>query len=95
MSQELIYRWIARVIEHLQRVLKLDRGNEYQEGRLKGQEKRRVYQIILFFNLTWLGINQSESFDGLQGICALTNSPLAIDRHLISAYRAEFATGPL
>jgi hypothetical protein len=31
MSQELIYRWIARVIEHLQRVLKLE-GMSIKKG---------------------------------------------------------------
>ena len=44
LTQEKIQAWIERVIDHVQEVIRLEGGNEYKEGRKKGQEKRRVHQ---------------------------------------------------
>jgi hypothetical protein len=41
--QEKIQAWIERIIDHVQEVIRLEGGNEYKEGRKRGQEKRRVY----------------------------------------------------
>lgn len=43
LSQERIQMWIERVERHVKEVVKLDGGNEYQEGRLKGEEKKRIH----------------------------------------------------
>jgi hypothetical protein len=42
-SQERIQAWVERIARHVKEVIRLEGGNEYQEGRLKGQEKRRVH----------------------------------------------------
>ncbi len=42
-KQEKIQAWIERIIEHVPKVIALDGGNEYKEGRLKGVEKKRVH----------------------------------------------------
>ena len=41
--QEKIQGWIKRIPEHIKRVIELEGGNYYKEGRLEGQEKRRVH----------------------------------------------------
>jgi hypothetical protein len=38
-----IQTWIERIVEHIAKVIELEGGNEYKEGRLKGQLKQRVY----------------------------------------------------
>ena len=43
MPQEKIQAWIERVVVHIQEIIRLEGGNEYQEGRLKGQPKNRVH----------------------------------------------------
>ena len=43
MPQEKIQAWIKRVIDYIQEVIRLEGGNEYKEGRKKGEEKRRVH----------------------------------------------------
>ena len=43
LPQEKIQAWIERIPIHIQEVIRLEGGNEYKEGRKKGQEKRRVY----------------------------------------------------
>jgi hypothetical protein len=43
MPQEKIQAWIERIMIHIQDVIRLDGGNEYKEGRLKGQAKNRVH----------------------------------------------------
>jgi len=43
MLQEKIQAWIERIVIHIQEVIRLDGGNEYQEGRLKGRAKNRVH----------------------------------------------------
>ena len=43
MPQEKIQAWIKRIMIHIQDVIRLDGGNEYKEGRLKGQIKNRVH----------------------------------------------------
>ena len=43
LPQEQIQAWIDRIPIHIQKVLDLEGGNEYKEGRLKGKEKKRVY----------------------------------------------------
>ena len=43
MPQEKIQAWIERIPIHIQEVIRLEGGNEYQEGRKRGQEKRRVH----------------------------------------------------
>ena len=34
---------VKRVYYHVKEVIRLEGGNEYKEGRLKGKEKKRVY----------------------------------------------------
>jgi hypothetical protein len=41
--QEKIQAWIERIKVHIEDVIRLEGGNEYQEGRLKGKPKNRVY----------------------------------------------------
>jgi hypothetical protein len=41
--QECIQAWIERIIVHIKDVIRLEGGNEYKEGRLKGKPKNRVY----------------------------------------------------
>ena len=41
--QEKIQGWIERIPEHIKRVIELEGGNYYKEGRFKGQERRRVH----------------------------------------------------
>jgi len=43
MLQEKIQAWIERIMIHIQDVRRLEGGNEYKEGRLKGKAKNRVY----------------------------------------------------
>jgi hypothetical protein len=43
MPQERIQAWIERIKIHIQEVIRLDGGNEYKEGRLKGKGKNRVH----------------------------------------------------
>jgi hypothetical protein len=43
MPQEKIQAWIKRVKRHIKEIIRLEGGNEYAEGRLKGKEKQRVY----------------------------------------------------
>ena len=43
MPQEKIQAWIERIKFHIQEVIRLDGGNEYKEGRLKGKAKNRVH----------------------------------------------------
>jgi hypothetical protein len=43
LSQQRIQAWIERVVRHIKEVIRLEGGNAYEEGRLKGQEKRRVH----------------------------------------------------
>ena len=38
-----IQAWIERIIEHIAKVILLEGGNHYKEGRMKGQLKQRVY----------------------------------------------------
>jgi len=41
--QTLIQEWIERIMVHVQEVIALNGGNNYKEGRMKGQKKRRVH----------------------------------------------------
>ena len=43
MLQEKIHAWVEKIMVHIQEVIKLEGGNEYQEDRLKGQPKDRVH----------------------------------------------------
>jgi len=43
LPQEQIQAWIDRIPIHIEKVIALKGGNEYQEGRLKNQEKKAVY----------------------------------------------------
>ena len=43
MAQEVIQAWIERIIDHIKDVIRLEGGNEYKEGRLKGKAKNRVH----------------------------------------------------
>jgi hypothetical protein len=43
MPQEKIQAWIEQIIIYIQEVIRLEGGNEYQEGRLKGKLKNRVH----------------------------------------------------
>jgi hypothetical protein len=43
LPQEQIQAWIDRIPIHIEKVILLEGGNEYQEGRLKGEEKKRVH----------------------------------------------------
>ena len=43
LPQETIQAWIERIPRHIQEVIRLEGGNKYKEGRLKGQEKLRVH----------------------------------------------------
>jgi transposase len=43
MPQEKIQAWIERIERHVKEIIRLEGGNAYQEGRMKGQEKRRVH----------------------------------------------------
>ena len=43
MPQEKIQAWIERIIVHIKDVIRLEGGNKYKEGRLKGKAKNRVH----------------------------------------------------
>ena len=43
MPQELIQEWIERIPRHVKEIIRLEGGNEYKEGRLKGKEKKTVH----------------------------------------------------
>jgi hypothetical protein len=43
LPQEKIQFWIERIPVHIQEVIRLEGGNEYKEGRKKGQKKVRVH----------------------------------------------------
>jgi hypothetical protein len=43
LSQERIQGWIERIPIHIQEIIRLKGGNEYKEGKNKGQEKRAIY----------------------------------------------------
>jgi hypothetical protein len=43
MPQKKIQAWIERIEPHIKDIIRLEGGNEYKEGRLKGQEKKRVH----------------------------------------------------
>jgi hypothetical protein len=42
MPQENIQAWIERIISYIKDVIRLEGGNEYKEGRLKGKVKNRL-----------------------------------------------------
>ena len=41
--QEHIQVWIEHIIVYIKNIIRLEGGNEYKEGRLKGKPKNRVY----------------------------------------------------
>jgi hypothetical protein len=43
MPQKRIQDWIKRILFYIKEVIRLQGGNEYREGRKKGQNKDRVY----------------------------------------------------
>jgi hypothetical protein len=43
MPQEKIQAWIEKIVIHIQEIIRLEGGNEYQECRLKGKLKNRVH----------------------------------------------------
>jgi transposase len=43
LSQEKIQAWIERIPLHIQRIIELEGGNEYKEGRNIGKQRKRVY----------------------------------------------------
>jgi hypothetical protein len=43
MPQEKIQAWIERVVIHIEEVIRLEGGNEYQEGRLESKPKVGVH----------------------------------------------------
>jgi len=43
MPQEKIQAWIERIPVYIEEVIRLEGGNEYKEGRKKGQLKHRVH----------------------------------------------------
>jgi hypothetical protein len=43
MPQKKIYEWIERIPIYIEEVIRLEGGNEYKEGRKKGQLKNRVH----------------------------------------------------
>jgi hypothetical protein len=43
MPQKKIHKWIERIPIYIKEVIRLEDGNEYKEGRKKGQLKNRVY----------------------------------------------------
>ena len=43
LPQEKIQAWIERIPRHVQEIIRLEGGNAYAEGRLKGTEKKRVH----------------------------------------------------
>jgi hypothetical protein len=43
MPEVKIQAWIERIIAHIKDVIRLEGGNEYKEGRLKGKAKSRVH----------------------------------------------------
>ena len=53
MPQEKIQAWIERIIAYIKDVIRLEGGNEYKEGRLKGKAKNRVHWLFIGF---WEGI---------------------------------------
>ena len=42
LPQEKIQAWIERIPLHIKKIIELEGGNEYKEGRCKGNEKQRV-----------------------------------------------------
>lgn len=43
MQQATIQAWIERIPRHIEEIIKLEGGNQYKEGRLKGKEKVRIH----------------------------------------------------
>jgi hypothetical protein len=43
LPQSKIQEWIEAIPYHVKEVIRLEGGNEYQEGRKKGQEKVAIY----------------------------------------------------
>ncbi len=43
MPQKKIQDWIERIMRHVQEVIKLEGGNHYKEGQMKGQNKTRIH----------------------------------------------------
>jgi len=43
LSQEKIQAWIERVPIHIQKIIELEGGNEYKEGRNASKPRKRVY----------------------------------------------------
>jgi len=43
MPQRKIQEWIKRIPIHIQRIIELEGGNDYKEGRCKGQLKTRAH----------------------------------------------------
>ena len=62
LPQEKIQAQIERIVVHIKEVIRLDGGNEYREGRLKGQPKNRVHQQ----GNQWSS-RRSSGFTGLSG----------------------------
>jgi len=49
MLQEKIRAWIKRFIAHIKNVIRLKRGNEYKEGRLKGKARITYINYLVVF----------------------------------------------
>jgi hypothetical protein len=43
LPQSKIQEWITVIPDHVQEIIRLEGGNEYKEGRKKGQEKVAIY----------------------------------------------------
>jgi len=43
MPQEKIQAWIKKIIVYIKDIIRLEGGNKYKEGRLKGKAKNRVH----------------------------------------------------
>ena len=50
LPQSKIQEWIIAIPNHVKEIIRLEGGNEYKEGRNKGQEKVIIYQIIIFID---------------------------------------------
>ena len=51
LPQRKIQEWIEAIPYHVAEIIRLEGGNEYKEGRKKGQEKVVVYSIRTCFKL--------------------------------------------
>ena len=61
LPQSKIQEQITAIPDHVKAIIRLEGGNEYKEGRKKGEEKVAIYQVVILLDRIELIKKQSKS----------------------------------